>query len=134
MSKYTPLQAHLCQNGKTLVAMSFDEIEALLGFALPPSAHNHRAWWSNNPTNNVMTKEWLEAGYETEEVDLRRERLVFRRTDRDVSSSFGSGTPPSAPQSPPAGRSIIGVLEGTVTLHPRTDLTEPTGESWQAEA
>ena len=134
MSKYTPLQTHLRQDGKTLVAMSFGEIEAILGFALPPSAHTHRAWWSNNPNNNVMTKEWLEAGYETEEVDLGRERLVFRRTGHNGVSGVGSGNPPSTSNLPPVGRSIIGVLEGTVTLSAGTDLTEPTGESWQAEA
>ena len=39
----------------------------------------HRAWWSNNPSNNVMTKVWLAAGYLTEQVDVSARKLVFRR-------------------------------------------------------
>ncbi|MEI9904971.1 MAG: hypothetical protein WDN06_14155 [Asticcacaulis sp.] len=29
---------------------------ACLGFELPPSSRTQRAWWSNNASNNVMTR------------------------------------------------------------------------------
>jgi hypothetical protein len=59
--------------------MSFSEIEAIIGSSLPPSSRRHRAWWSNNPSNSVITFSWLNAGYRTADVDMGSERLVFRR-------------------------------------------------------
>ena len=56
MSKYTPLTRHLAKRDLERIAMTFDQIEQLLGFPLPPSSRKHRAWWSNNPSNSVMTK------------------------------------------------------------------------------
>ena len=43
--------------------MTFGEIEELLGEKLPASKQ-YPAWWSNNPSNNPMTKEWLAAGFQ----------------------------------------------------------------------
>ncbi|MEA2936481.1 MAG: hypothetical protein QOD74_3127, partial [Variibacter sp.] len=62
--------------------MTFAEIERITGSKLPPKAQHQRAWWSNNPSNNVMTKVWLEAGYETERVDMAGRKLVFRRVGK----------------------------------------------------
>ena len=60
------------------VPLTFAEIEDIIGSKLPPSAYEHRPWWSNNPSNNVMTKVWLAAGFKTEQVDVAGEKLVFR--------------------------------------------------------
>ena len=75
MTKYAPLEEYLRSSGRATVPMTFGEIENVpmtfgeienvIGSALPPKASNHRAWWSNNPANNVMTKAWLAAGYES---------------------------------------------------------------------
>src|SRR4051812_20975914 len=81
MGKYEPLNAFLKSQSRDLVPMTFAELERVLKSKLPPSKL-HRAWWSNNPDNNVMTKEWLDAGYETESVDISGEKLVFRRVVR----------------------------------------------------
>lgn len=78
MSKYEPLQRWLRSQSHGRIPLTFAEIETIIGAPLPPSRLN-RAWWSNNPSNNVMTKEWLAAGYETEQVDIAAERLVFRK-------------------------------------------------------
>src|SRR3954447_3112737 len=79
MSKYGPLRAYLEGRSKEAVPMTFSEIEKVLGFKLPRS-QAYPAWWSNNPNNNVMTNEWLAAGYKTEQVDIEGRKLVFRRT------------------------------------------------------
>ena len=76
-SKYTPLESHLRDSGLAQMAMTFGEIERVIGAPLPPAALKHRAWWSNNPSNWVMTKAWLAAGYETEKVDMENRKLVF---------------------------------------------------------
>ena len=87
MSKYAPLAKHLRGSSQTTVGMTFDEIECILGTKLPPSAFKHRAWWSNNPTNSVITNAWLEAGYKTANVDMLDRTLEFRRFSSDAPSS-----------------------------------------------
>lgn len=129
MGKYEPLTTFLAQAAETEVPMTFAEIERVTGHALPPSKQ-YPAWWSNNPSNNVMTKAWLAAGYQTERVDIRGERLVFRRmTDR-------ASTAP-APESPPLTGSILerirARLGGMVTVAPGVDLTAPVSDLWDAE-
>ncbi len=62
MGKYEPLGVFLRGQRSEEVPLTFDEIERITGVKLPPKAQHHRAWWSNNPSNNVMTKVWFEAG------------------------------------------------------------------------
>ncbi len=75
--KYRRLGAFLNAQSFQTVPMTFAAIEAIIGDALPPSARKHRAWWSNNPSNAVITYEWLGAGYRSAEVSLADERLMF---------------------------------------------------------
>jgi hypothetical protein len=131
MAKYEPLRSFLAGRSETEVPMSFREIEKLIGAPLPPVAFKHRAWWSNNPSNSVMTKAWLEAGYRTERVDMGSQKLVFRREGRNGEPS-GEG--------PERGHGGAGWLErlqarmaGTVQVEAGWDLTNPTGEVWDAE-
>ena len=70
MSKYDPLTVHLRGSGQASVSMTFAAIERIVGAKLPPSAYKYRAWWSNNPTNSVITHAWLDAGYKTANVDM----------------------------------------------------------------
>ena len=79
MGKYENLGAFLQKQRAREVPLSFREIEKITGVKLPPKAQHHRAWWSNNPSNNVMTKVWLEAGFESAQVDMEARKLVFRR-------------------------------------------------------
>jgi hypothetical protein len=130
-SKYQPLTAHLRAQRGNQVRMSFAEIERVVGAKLPPSASSHRAWWSNNPQNNVMTNAWLQAGFESEQVDLHGRKLSFRR----VSSVAPGGAP-----KPSAGRDVsdasrsklalFGWLMGTVVVAADVDLTDPGDPEW----
>ena len=63
MSKYAPLKDFLVAQNVDRVPMSFAEIETVLNLSLPASKQ-YAAWWSNNPSNNPMTREWLAAGFE----------------------------------------------------------------------
>jgi hypothetical protein len=126
MGKYDPLTRYLADRQTAEVPMTFAEIERVLGARLPASKQ-YPAWWSNNPSNNVMTRAWLEAGFQTERVDVGGERLVFRRVRerRDAGSL--------RPTSPNILERIRARLGGTVTIPPGVDVTEPTGEVWDAE-
>lgn len=126
-SKYEPLTSHLRAQRGDSVRMTFAEIERVIGRKLPPSAVTHRAWWSNNPLNNVMTRAWQEAGFESEQVDLDERKLVFRRTPSRATSLKAPAAAASYDTS--VGRTaLFGCLKGTVTT--TGDLTEPADPEW----
>ena len=78
-SKYEPLKTFLGESGRAEIPMAFKEIEAIIGCKLPPKASGYPAWWSNNPSNNPMTRAWLNAGYKSERVDTKNRKLIFRQ-------------------------------------------------------
>jgi hypothetical protein len=130
MSKYDGLGVYLGSKAVAEIPMSFAEIERVTGVRLPPKAQHHRAWWSNNPTNNVMTKVWLAAGYETSQVDMAGRKLVFRRTGvrpQSIKAMQGSHAMfHHAPQAMPDARHpIFGALKGTFTIEAGWDPAQP---------
>lgn len=123
MGKYLPLRRYLASQEKDRVPMSFEEIERLIGLTLPASK-KYPAWWSNNPSNNPMTKEWLAAGFETQDVDVASESVVFCRAARDEKFGFGE-TPQTEFATPNMRHPLFGRLKGVITLAPGVDLTDP---------
>jgi hypothetical protein len=131
MGKYEPLGDFLRSQRTGQVRVTFDEIERITSTKLPPKAQHHRAWWSNNPSNNVMTKVWLEAGFQTEQVDMAARKLVFRRVGTTVTAT----EPPPVSKEPEAraaaGRHpLFGALKGLARVVRGTDLTKPADPSW----
>lgn len=82
MSKYEPLADFLKDFSEDSWDASFSEIEDVLGFPLPPSAHEHRAWWANQyKGNHSQAKGWIQAGWETRDIDQRKGKIRFERMD-----------------------------------------------------
>ena len=81
--KYQPLYQYLTSLQAQEWRTSFSEVEAVMGFELPPSARLHRPWWGNQRGGNGHSHAlaWSVAGWETAEVDMESETLLFRRTD-----------------------------------------------------
>ena len=77
--KYQRLYSHLCSLSDREWRVSFADIEAVLGFELPESARLHRPWWSNQIDGHSQALAWSAAGWETAEVDVLGETLLFRR-------------------------------------------------------
>jgi len=119
MSKYDALGDYLKNQRTDRVPMSFADIERVTRTKLPASAHKHRPWWSNNPNNSVITKVWLKAGFESEQVDMARRKLVFRRVRN----------PPEPAREQPY-HPLFGALKGMVRVAPGVDLTEPADPEW----
>ena len=80
-SKYWPLFRYLSQSGDEEIPLSFAQIEALLGAALPASARNRRDWWSNRK-HALQAAAWTEAGYQAEDLDLGAETVTYRKPVR----------------------------------------------------
>jgi hypothetical protein len=130
MGKYAPLKAFLMEQGEDQVPMTFAEIEKVLGLQLPPSKQ-YPAWWSNNPSNNTMTREWLDAGYETESVDTASGKLVFRRlkkpdTFQPATASTSKGKEGAASRHP-----AFGFMKGLLIVEDGYDVTKPMDETWE---
>ena len=71
---------------------SFSEIELILGFDLPASARRHRPWWANQGSGggHSHARAWVVAGWETAEVDMGSETLLFRRRERPQTAGIQS--------------------------------------------
>lgn len=133
MSRYQALARFLKDQTAAELPMTFAQVERVVGARLPPSAYGHPSWWANDATNHVQAKAWLDAGYETEQIDLKRRRLVFRR----VSASPPGGMRESPrefrhePDALGSGRHpMIGALKGLITIEPGYDLAQPAMPEW----
>ena len=147
MSKYSALGSYLSKQIGSEISMTFSEIEKVTGVKLPPKAQHHRAWWSNNPSNNVMTKVWLDAGFQTEQVDMASRKLVFKRKEFSAgarsapplaASGNGAGMAEESREFAARGADLkhhpaYGAMKGTFTIEPGYDLTKPvyTDEEWE---
>jgi hypothetical protein len=127
MGKYEPLGAFLRGQRTQEVLLTFNEIEKITGAKLPPKAQHHRAWWSNNASNNVMTKVWLEAGYESARVDMTARKLVFRRVAKADEASGGLAKPYATSD---GHHPMRGALKDITFVPPGVDLTEPADPEW----
>lgn len=125
MSKYDFLGDFLKSQSTDRVPMSFAEIERITGVKLPASARKHRPWWSNNARNSVMTKVWLNAGFESEQVDMAGGRLVFRRVHAPLREGVPKGRAAGGKFHP-----LAGLLRDVTSVVPGTDLTEPADPEW----
>jgi hypothetical protein len=125
MGKYENLGAFLQKQRAREVPLTFREIEKITGVKLPPKAQHHRAWWSNNAANNVMTKVWLEAGYESAQVDMSARKLVFRRVTKEPFPHLAPAVAKKGERHP-----IFGALKDITRLVPGVDLTEPADPEW----
>jgi hypothetical protein len=126
MPKYSALGDYLKRQRSERVPMTFAEIEKIIGAKLPVSAHKHRPWWSNNPRNSVMTKVWLDAGFESEHVNMPGRKLVFHRVrgEKPAEEASLAAAKPFHP--------AYGFMKGLVRIMPGTDLTRPADPEWVA--
>ena len=76
--KYRRLSELLDGSDSKSVTLTFNEIEKIVGFTLPESAREHRAFWANTTTHSIALS-WLSVGYKTVDVDIINEIIVFER-------------------------------------------------------
>jgi len=80
--KYAPLTNYLKAMPRDKWSATFGEIERVLKFNLPPSAHRHDAWWGNSRRgNHSQAKAWLDAGWNVVSLDRAARRVDLARVD-----------------------------------------------------
>jgi len=140
MSKYKTLNRFFVAQTAAFLPMTFDQVQREAGFDLPASAHLHQAWWANDHARHVQAKAWLDAGYETEQVDMDARKLVFKRVEpRTMPPGLSEPAPQYKQQEDVSEKKsrrhpAFGALKGTFWIDPEWDLTKPTiGEEEMAE-
>lgn len=80
MTKYDPLREYLIKRSQNEdhIRISFNEVEGILGEALPKTAHIDRPWWANTHRSN-HAKSWLSAGWKVDKVDLKKGVVLFMK-------------------------------------------------------
>lgn len=83
-SKWKALTEWLRRQSGQEVTLLFSEASNILGFSLPASAKDHRAFWANqsNTTNRPQARAWQEAGFHVESCLLSGEGgwVQFKRS------------------------------------------------------
>jgi hypothetical protein len=134
MPLYEPLGQYLKKKASSRIPMTFREVEAVIGRKLPASAYRHRPWWANEARGHSHAKAWLQAGYETEQVDMAAKKLVFRRiTGMGMADDARDFKPAEIAMEKKVGlHPLIGSMKGTFTIEPGWDITGPayTPEEW----
>jgi hypothetical protein len=134
MAKYSALQSYLREQRRDEVPMTFAQIERLIGQKLPPS-HRYPSWWSNNPFNSLMTRAWLEAGFQSANVDLKERKLIFRKIKSAERIKFSKRAPGQGYcLGNDMNHPLIGWMKATVRIAPGVDLTEPADPDWGEHA
>ena len=77
--KYKSLSEFLYGNWEKRIILSYKDIENILGFSLPASAHTlPQSYWANTEYH-TYAKSWLRLGYKAK-VDTENKKVVFERS------------------------------------------------------
>lgn len=77
-SKYKALSEFLYESWEKRIILSYAELESILGFSLPTSAHNlPQSYWANTEYH-TYAKSWLKLGYKAK-VDTENKKVIFER-------------------------------------------------------
>ena len=84
-AKYLALTKELLHRKREeRVCMTFGEIESILGFELPASARQHRAFWANTDTHSIALS-WMAVDFESIDVNMEEEKVTFLNKSPDTS-------------------------------------------------
>ncbi|MBZ5496269.1 MAG: hypothetical protein LAP85_07695 [Acidobacteriia bacterium] len=86
--RYLPLAQLLLSRGPEAgsVDLSFREMAAVLGQALPQPAVTSPAWWANDRTH-AQANAWLAIGWRATAHEIRKEKITFVRNARRTPES-----------------------------------------------
>jgi len=93
VSKYDGLTRYLKFRGSftDTVKLSFARIDGVIGDNLPMEAYKREKWWENVPPR-PHAKDWLEAGWEMQETNLKEGYVVFKKVREPIATGAGRKT------------------------------------------
>ena len=79
--KYRPLTDYLLEVNSNEIALTYTDIENIIGEKLPNSAYKYKAWWGNFDETHSHSAGWTNAGFEVANVReiLLTHKVVFNR-------------------------------------------------------
>ena len=77
-TEYLSLYTYLEHRYASIVVLTFEQIDALLGFALPTLARSERAWWADTVGSQGHSAAWTAAG-RTAAPNLGAGTIAFER-------------------------------------------------------
>ncbi len=76
MTAYRRLQQYLDDSRRPRITLRFEELEQVLGGALPAAAQQRREWWVGS---NTEAPQFALAGWDIEQVYLGASIVTFKR-------------------------------------------------------
>ena len=76
---YLPLYTYLEHRYASIVVLTFEQIESLLGFALPAAARQELGWWTSSAANGGPDGEAWTAAKRTAKPNLMARHVTFER-------------------------------------------------------
>ncbi len=109
MGKYEPLTHYLENQQMEIWDAQFSDVERVLGFRLPRSAHEYPAWWANQDPGHSQTRGWQDAGWETGQVDLAAKKVRFKRKHQAARAKDSQPSRGPAPELWEKARRLSGI-------------------------
>ncbi len=129
-SEYDPLRRYLEGCGRDTLRLTFGEIEAILGRALPPTARRRAQWWSNisgeKKSRHTHAYAWYYAGYRTKALDLTGEAVTFYRAGAPAAPRQAVSRPPQAGEHKNSASPPAALPERKAAGQPDTEAAELT--------
>lgn len=76
--KFANLHRYFSQLDKDEVAMTFKELESIIGEKLSKSAYQYQAYWYDSPTH-MLPKCWVENDYKMTSLNLKEQKVIFTK-------------------------------------------------------
>jgi hypothetical protein len=103
LSKYGKLGKFLLGLPGRSWTAEFGELEQILGFAMPPSARKHQAWWANDRLGHSHAASWLDAGWRTSAIGLKTGSVTFVKAGESAKTARTISRPGVRPQAKSPG-------------------------------
>lgn len=81
MGKWDPLTDYLARLDRPRIVLTYEQIEGVLGAALPRSATDHRPYFWTNAVKGNYAQVWLRAGYRVSLRGVTENQVAFERDD-----------------------------------------------------
>ncbi|MDR1805514.1 MAG: pyrroline-5-carboxylate reductase [Clostridium sp.] len=128
-SKYGALTSYFSRQTDESITVTIDALENILGFKLPPSAHQ-RTWWANTP-GAPQARAWTAAGYRAN--GFHGNAVTFTKAELWAGEKR-SGRPPNPAMNPASKKPARKIVLPPAHTAPPRPIYETAATRYQAAA